>query len=87
MEVKFDIFRRQSDGHPLWMKAVEGLEEARLEIAQIAKQAPGEYFIYDTRNGNMIPVESRDTGVTLSERFDIDLSRCFRESGSFRSRA
>ncbi len=74
MGVKFDIFRRQTDGHPVWMKAVEGLEEARVEIAQIAKASPGEYFIYDTRNGSVIPAEKRNVFFSWSPQFDVDVS-------------
>ncbi len=74
MGAKFDIFRRLPDGHPVWMKAVKGLDEAKCELAQIAKLSPGEYFIYDTRNGNVISTDrtahvspAPELGATLSD--------------------
>lgn len=51
MEAKFDIFKKLPDGQPIWVKAVEGFEEAKRQIIAMASTAPGDYFIYDTRNG------------------------------------
>jgi hypothetical protein len=49
MDAKFDIFQRLADGHPLWVKAVDGLEEAKAQLAHLAASSPGEYFIYSVR--------------------------------------
>jgi hypothetical protein len=57
MGAKFDIFKKLPDGHPLWVKAVEGLEEARAQLARLAAISPGEYFIYSVRNGRVIQGE------------------------------
>jgi len=54
MGAKFDIFKKLPDGHPLWVKAVEGLEEAKSQLARLAASSPGEYFIYSVRNGCVI---------------------------------
>jgi hypothetical protein len=54
MGAKFDIFKKLPDGHPLWVKAVEGLEEAKNQLARLAANSPGEYFIYSVRNGRVI---------------------------------
>lgn len=54
MDAKFDIFKKLPDGHPLWVKAVEGLEEAKAQLARIAANAPGEYFIYSVRNACVV---------------------------------
>jgi hypothetical protein len=53
-DAKFDIFRKRPDGQPLWVKAVEGLEEAKRQLTQMAEMSPGDYFIYNTRNGQRI---------------------------------
>jgi hypothetical protein len=50
MGTKLDIFKKLPDGHPLWVKAVDGLEEARAQLARLAANSPGEYFIYSLRN-------------------------------------
>jgi hypothetical protein len=54
MSAKFDIFKRLPDGQPIWIKAVESLEEARRQLIQIATTSPGDYFIYNTRDGRVI---------------------------------
>ena len=54
MDAKFDIFKRLPDGHPLWVKAVEGLEEAKSQLARMAVNSPGEYFIYSVRNACIV---------------------------------
>jgi hypothetical protein len=57
MGAKFDIFKKLPDGNPLWVKAVEGLEEAKAQLARIAATTPGEYFIYSVRNGRVVQTE------------------------------
>jgi hypothetical protein len=51
VEPKLDIFKRLPDGHPIWVKAVEGLEEAKRQLAQMANDTPGNYFIFNSRSG------------------------------------
>jgi hypothetical protein len=62
MKAKFDIFKKLPDGHPLWIKAVEELEEAKEQLAQLAELSPGEYFIYSARKG--LIVETRMASAT-----------------------
>jgi hypothetical protein len=54
MDAKFDIFKRLPDGHPLWLKAVDGLEEARAQLVRLAASSPGEYFIYSVQNACVV---------------------------------
>jgi hypothetical protein len=54
MDAKFDIFKRLPDGHPLWVKAVDGLEEAKAQLARLATSAPGDYFIYSAKQGRVL---------------------------------
>jgi hypothetical protein len=49
-----DIFKRLPDGHPIWVKAVEGLEEAKRQLAQMADEKPVSYFIFNSRSGLVI---------------------------------
>ena len=62
MVAKFDIFRKLPDGHSLWVKAVDGLEEARAQLVRLAASAPGEYFIYSVRNGCIVRAEMATGG-------------------------
>jgi len=54
MERTLDIFRKLPDGHPLWVKAVDGLEEARAQLARLAASAPGEYFVYSVQQARVV---------------------------------
>ena len=54
MDAKFDIFKRLPDGHPLWVKAVDGLEEARAQLVRLTASSPDEYFIYSVQNGCVV---------------------------------
>jgi hypothetical protein len=54
MDAKFDIFKRLPDGHPIWVKVVDGLDEARNQLARLAANSPGEYFIYSAQNGGIV---------------------------------
>lgn len=56
MEMKFDIFLRLPDGKPLWVEAVDGFEKAKLQIEQLIKDSPGEYFIFNSRTGQILNV-------------------------------
>jgi hypothetical protein len=54
MKTKFDLFLRLPDGQPVWIKAVDTLEDARNQLAGMAARAPGNYFIFNSRNGQLI---------------------------------
>lgn len=51
VKCKLDIFRKLPDGQLLWVKAVEGLGEARSQLARLAQMNPGDYLICVTRFG------------------------------------
>jgi hypothetical protein len=59
MSRNFDIFVRLPEGQPIWIKAVESLEEAERELNLIAAESPGDYFIFNAGNGQVtIPSQS-----------------------------
>jgi hypothetical protein len=55
MNQKFDIFRKLPDGHPIWLRAVDGLAEAKQQLSEIARSEPGDYFLYNSPTGQIIP--------------------------------
>ena len=71
MDAKYDIFRKLPGGEALWLKAVTGLGQAKSEMAQIAKLSPGEYFIFDTRNGSVVSTE-RHSLASPTPQFGIE---------------
>ena len=46
----FDIFKETSDG-PLWVEAIQGLEEAKERLAHLVLISPAEYFIHSQGEG------------------------------------
>jgi hypothetical protein len=54
VEAKLDIFKKLPDGQPIWIKAVNGFNEAKLQLTQLAASSPGDYFIFNTRTGQVI---------------------------------
>ena len=53
MTVVVDIFARLPDGSPIWLEAVEGLQNARARMRELNRVAPRDYFIYSERNGSI----------------------------------
>jgi hypothetical protein len=51
LDTTFDIFKRLSDGDPLWVVAIEGLERAREQTNRLASIEPGEYFVHSQKKG------------------------------------
>lgn len=54
MTGKFDIFKKLPDGQPMWVRAVEGLTEAKAHLVALTKSEPGEYFLYNSPSGEII---------------------------------
>ena len=54
MDSKYDIFRILPNGQRLWTGTVTGLEEAKRRVAQLESLVPGEYQVYDVRDGIMV---------------------------------
>ena len=54
MSAKFDIFMRLSDSQSIWIKAVESLEEATKQVAELSEATPGDYFIFNAISGKVI---------------------------------
>jgi hypothetical protein len=52
MNPQYDIFMRLPDGHPVWVKAVDSLEDAERLLAQMAQSttSPTDYFIFNSRD-------------------------------------
>jgi hypothetical protein len=62
MDAKFDIFKRLPDGHPLWVKAVDGLEEAKVQLARLTATSRDEYFIYSVKNACVVQAKASSGG-------------------------
>jgi hypothetical protein len=54
MDAKFDIFKRLPDGDPIWVQAIDGIEQAKEQLARLASSTPGEYFIYNVQGGCVV---------------------------------
>ena len=50
-----DIFDKLPDGSPMWIEAVEGLDNARARVKELRRRVPADYFIYSEQNGTIHP--------------------------------
>lgn len=50
----FDIFRTLPDGTPLWLEAVQGLEDTRKRLIELERIAPDKYRVYDARENRFV---------------------------------
>jgi hypothetical protein len=55
MKPKVDIFKKLPNGHMVWVRAVNDLGEARVQLKRLEYINPGQYFIYDNRFGGVEP--------------------------------
>jgi hypothetical protein len=55
MKSKVDIFKKMPDGQMVWVRSVDDLDEAKVQLKRLEYINPGEYFIYDNRFGGIIP--------------------------------
>jgi hypothetical protein len=49
-----DILKRQRDGSFLWIEAASDLRVAEDRISRLAEIDPGEYFVFDQRNQQIV---------------------------------
>ena len=49
-----DILRRQSDGSFVWIEAANDMHVAQERIWELARVAPGEYFVFDQRSQEIV---------------------------------
>jgi hypothetical protein len=50
----FDILRKDRRGKPVLVAIVGDLETARFRLSQLASLIPGEYFVFDPRNHQIV---------------------------------
>jgi len=78
MKITLDIFKRLPDGHPLWVKAVDGLEEARAQLVRLAASAPGEYFVYSVQHGRVVLPTNFAAGLCSAANWSRALLVCLK---------
>ena len=72
--LKFDILSGAIDKNALWLERVEGLENAKRSMDEIAIKSPGRYFVFCGFSHTVVAqidmsseVPSEETAVQLSE--------------------
>jgi hypothetical protein len=54
MEKRFDLFRVEETGGPIWVETVIGLEHARQRLDILSSFKPATYLIYDYEDAKFI---------------------------------
>jgi hypothetical protein len=47
MDETYDIFRELAETGPIWIEAVQGLDQAKARLTELLEARPGNYFIFD----------------------------------------
>jgi hypothetical protein len=50
----YDIFKKMPGDSPIWIEAVEGLEQVKKRLGQLPSASPGEYLVYDPASRSFI---------------------------------
>lgn len=58
MTITYDIFRKLPAGEPLWVEAVQGLEDAQSRLRELVAIKPGDYYVYDLGRERIVAVAS-----------------------------
>jgi len=66
MKNKVDIFKRLPTGKMIWVRAVDGIDEAKVQLKRLEFINPGDYFIYDNRFGGVIPSLSAEPAIFVN---------------------
>ncbi|MFY9532403.1 MAG: hypothetical protein WBC04_22335 [Candidatus Acidiferrales bacterium] len=53
-DATYDLFAVDSDCGPLWLESISGLENAKRCMEQRAAESPGDYFVYNAREGAVV---------------------------------
>jgi len=54
----YDIFRKLPAGEPVWVEAVQGLEDAKSRLNELVSVRPGDYYIYDLGHERIVAMAS-----------------------------
>jgi len=54
----YDIFRKLPAGEPVWVEAVNGLEDAKSRLNELVAVRPGDYYIYDLGHERIVAMAS-----------------------------
>jgi hypothetical protein len=54
MVPKLDLFKKSSDGTPLWIAAVEDVEAAKRYLAELCPPKGAEYFVFDSTRTQVV---------------------------------
>jgi hypothetical protein len=55
----YDIFRDFPDSGPIWMEAVQGLENVMGRLRILVQTRPGDYFVYDSTSAKVIDTTTK----------------------------
>ena len=51
---RYDIFRKDLLGTPVWMEAVQDIETAKLRMMELSGRSPGEYFVFSQETQEIV---------------------------------
>lgn len=58
MDVTYDIFKGVPDEGPIWIEAIQGLDNARARLARLVETRPDDYFVFDSASARIVDASS-----------------------------
>jgi len=53
-EITYDIFKDDAEGSPLWIEAVDGLDQAMNRMEELAASDDSDYYLFCSQVGKII---------------------------------
>jgi len=57
MKAPYDILRKDALGIPIWVEAVESLEQAAARLKELARRSPGEYIVFSQKTSQFVTTD------------------------------
>jgi hypothetical protein len=54
----YDIMKKDAIGVPIWVEAVEDLEQATSRVKELEGRSPGEYVVFSQKTSQVVAVVS-----------------------------
>jgi hypothetical protein len=55
----YDIFRKDAAGNPIWLEAIEGLDQAKARVRHLRASGTGEYLIFSPAINGFLSLDAK----------------------------
>jgi hypothetical protein len=55
----YDIFKKDSTGSPIWIEAVQGLDQVKKRLISLASARPDEYLVFNPATNTFVDLNAK----------------------------